>query len=794
LSPEDFVGLTKPLPHPHLLVSGGGALLALNPAAARALGLESLAPGARPLSDLVADSPDRLAAYLRRCAGSGSLLPGSITVPGPAGSATRFRCEGAAFRPAGPDGEPLLLLRLLPHLEASERFLLLNRKIEELAREIHQRRLAEAELQTQAFQLEESTAELEIMISELEQQKEEALRAQARAEEGVRRMAALQEITSDLSAAIRAREVAEVVVERGTRALGARTGTFALLTPGGADLRVLRGSGPGEEGAGARWSRLPLAAPTPLGDAVRTGRPVLLADAREHRERYPAGEAAPSGPESGPLVAVPLVGSGPVRGALCFGFSEGRVLLPEDRELITALAQQGALALDRALLLQRERRSRRAAEVAARRVNVLAEAGVLLSSTLDPEAALETLARLASDTVADYCVTYLRAEDGSIRSVGAAHADPEREPLVRQLQQHYPPDPDAPAGAGAVIRTGIPVLAPEIPDELLAAGARDERHLRILRQLEPSSSIIVPLQARGRVLGAMALATVRGGKPAYAEEDLSLAQELARRAALAVDNALLFFQAQEGSRAKSEFLAVMSHELRTPLNAIIGYSDLLAAEVKGSINDEQREQLARIDRSARHLVAVIQEILEFARLEAGQVSVHAEEVDLAALAREALELVEPSAAARGLAVSLDVGAAPLPARTDAAKLRQILLNLLVNAVKFTERGEVGLSLAAGDDEVRIAVRDTGMGVDAADAERIFEPFWQVQRGTTRQAGGTGLGLTITRRLARLLGGDIRVESEPGRGSTFALELPLRVDAVPDGGLSRPAALTDGRRP
>jgi signal transduction histidine kinase len=792
LSPEDFVRLTKPLPHPHLLVSGGGALLALNPAAARALGLESTAPRARPLSDLVADPPDRLAAYLRRCAGSGSLLPGSITVPGAAGSPTRFRCEGAVVRPAGAAGEPLLLLRLLPHLEASERFLLLNRKIEELAREIHQRRLAEAELQTQAFQLEESTVELEIIVSELERQKEEALQAQARAEEGARRMAVLQEITSVLSGAIRAKAVAAVVVDRGARALGARTGALALLAPGGAELRVLRGSGPGGEAGGARWSRLALAAPTPLGDAVRTGRPILLADAREHRQRYPAGEAVRSGP--GPLVAVPLVGSGPVRGALCFGFAEGRVLLPEDRELITALAQQGALALDRALLLQRERRSRRAAEVAARRVNVLAEAGVLLSSTLDPEAALENLARLAADTVADYCVTYLRAEDGSIRRVGVAHADPEREPLVLQLQQHYPPDPEAPAGAGAVIRTGSPLLAPEIPDEQLAAGARDERHLQILRQLGPSSSIIVPLQARGRVLGAMALATVRGGKPRYAEEDLALAQELARRAALAVDNALLFFQAQEGSRAKSEFLAVMSHELRTPLNAIIGYSDLLAAEVKGSINDAQREQLARIDRSARHLIAVIQEILEFARLEAGHVSVHAEEVDLAALARETLELVEPSAAARGLTVSLDVGDASLPARTDPAKLRQILLNLLANAVKFTERGEVGLSLAAGGEGVRIAVRDTGMGIDAADAERIFEPFWQVQRGTTRQAGGTGLGLTITRRLARLLGGEITVQSEPGRGSTFALELPLQADAVPGGALARRAALPGGWRP
>ncbi|HEX2188438.1 MAG TPA: ATP-binding protein [Longimicrobiaceae bacterium] len=229
--------------------------------------------------------------------------------------------------------------------------------------------------------------------------------------------------------------------------------------------------------------------------------------------------------------------------------------------------------------------------------------------------------------------------------------------------------------------------------------------------------------------------------------------------------------AEEASRAKSEFLATMSHELRTPLNAIVGYADLLDAGVGGPLSEVQHVHLARLRRSADHLLQLIDEVLTFSRLEAGREPVRVEGVDLAEVARAAAELVEPAAAERGLRLRVHVPRGPVPGWTDPAKVRQILLNLLSNAVKFTERGEVLLALRVEASWVQIAVADTGIGILPEDQGRIFEPFTQVDGSRTRRAGGTGLGLSVSRGLAVLLGGELTVSSVPGEGSTFTLHLP-----------------------
>jgi len=241
------------------------------------------------------------------------------------------------------------------------------------------------------------------------------------------------------------------------------------------------------------------------------------------------------------------------------------------------------------------------------------------------------------------------------------------------------------------------------------------------------------------------------------------------RARLAAESAQR--EALAASRAKSDFLARMSHELRTPLAAIIGYGELLSDEITGPINEEQKRQLARIRSSANHLLSIIDEILTLARMEAGKEKVDIREVKVSELMESVASMAEPLASAKGLSFAIDGGADGLSIHTDPVKLRQVLLNLLSNAVKYTENGGIKVSTEAHDGVVDFLVSDTGVGVSEENLEKIFEPFWQVEQTTTRRAGGTGLGLAVTRQFVDLLSGRIEVTSELGRGSTFRVSIP-----------------------
>ena len=238
-----------------------------------------------------------------------------------------------------------------------------------------------------------------------------------------------------------------------------------------------------------------------------------------------------------------------------------------------------------------------------------------------------------------------------------------------------------------------------------------------------------------------------------------LAAEAAQREALAA------------SRAKSDFLARMSHELRTPLAAIIGYGELLSDGITGPINDEQKRQLSRIRSSANHLLSIIDEILTLARMEAGKEKVDIRDVDVSELMDSVETMAQPLASAKGLTFRIQVEPEGLSMKTDPVKLRQVLLNLISNAVKYTEKGDITVRSEARDGVVNFHVSDTGVGVGEEHLEKIFEPFWQVEQTTTRRAGGTGLGLAVTRQFVDLLSGQIDVASEIGKGSTFTVSLP-----------------------
>ena len=237
-------------------------------------------------------------------------------------------------------------------------------------------------------------------------------------------------------------------------------------------------------------------------------------------------------------------------------------------------------------------------------------------------------------------------------------------------------------------------------------------------------------------------------------------------------------EAVNASRAKSDFLARMSHELRTPLAAIIGYGELLADGITGPVNDEQVRQLTRIRWSANHLLAIIDEILTLARMEAGKEKVEIHQVEVPQLMESVASMAEPLAAAKGLAFEFVPPADDVTVETDPMKLRQVLLNLISNAVKYTDKGTVTISSERRDGAVDFLVKDTGVGVADEHLEKIFEPFWQVEQTTTRRSGGTGLGLAVTRQFVDLLGGSIAVESRLGEGSTFRVSVPVSRSADP----------------
>lgn len=235
-------------------------------------------------------------------------------------------------------------------------------------------------------------------------------------------------------------------------------------------------------------------------------------------------------------------------------------------------------------------------------------------------------------------------------------------------------------------------------------------------------------------------------------------------------------EAERANTIKTDFLAVMSHELRTPLTAIMGYEELLSDGITGPVTELQRQQLGRINASARHLLGLIDEILTFARVDVGREQVRWESMSVNHTLSAAASLIEPMASAKKLKYTIELLDEDQAIQTDPTKFRQMLVNLLSNGVKFTEKGEVRLTAAVRTGVLEIRIADTGVGIDAGNIEHVFEPFWQAEQSATRKAGGTGLGLSVTRKLARLLGGEVTVASRAGAGTTFLLRLPLLAPA------------------
>jgi signal transduction histidine kinase len=292
----------------------------------------------------------------------------------------------------------------------------------------------------------------------------------------------------------------------------------------------------------------------------------------------------------------------------------------------------------------------------------------------------------------------------------------------------------------------------------------------------------VPLLREEEIIGSLILIRKTPGE--FSAEVIEALKTFATQSALAIQNARLFREIEEkgrqlevASRHKSQFLANMSHELRTPLNAILGYTELLLDGIYGQIPDKAQETMQRVDRSGRHLLALINDVLDLSKIEAGQLTLSLGDYSLKEIVQTVVTAMEPLVAEKKL--SLSVSLAPdLPVgRGDDRRLSQVLLNLVGNAVKFTDAGEIEVAVRASDGSFMVSVSDTGPGIAPEDQQRIFEEFQQADTSNTRKKGGTGLGLSIAKRILALHGGRIWVESVPGKGSTFSFTLPVRVERM-----------------
>ena len=693
----------------------------------------------------------------------------------------------------------------------------------------------------------------------------------AESSEAADRARRLQRVAELLAEAVTPQEVLDAILTEGVRAAEARAGAIGVLTQDGANVELLAQRGY-DASAVTGWSSFPLEAKVPMSDVIRTGEPLFLTSVQERNKRYPM--FSDRGQQNHALVVVPLAVEGRVFGAMSLSFDHEIEFEPERREMKLTLARQAAQALARSRLYAAEQTLRE-------RMTFLAEASELLASSLDYNHTLKQVAQLSVPGLADWCAIDMVGPNGEIERLGVAHEDPAKVRWAYELQDRYPPDPDAPTGVPQVLRTGKPEFFPELPQELLDEAIGDDEELRrIIDELGLKSTICVPLVARNRTLGALTLIAAETHPP-YTEADLALAVELARRAAVAVDNARLYREAERGADAaralayvadgvalidtsgsvlhwnpaaasitgvaeeealgrqvsevvpawdaltshvplvppggdarpvtvpivlggrerwvsvsgvdfgdgtvyalqdvteehalektRSDFVATASHELRTPLAAVYGAVRTLRRDDVELTDADRAQFLEMIESEATRLAKIVDQILLAGQLDADAVEFELVECDLEEVAAG---VIDSAALHLPESISLDLsvdGAAPI--RCDENKLRQVLVNLVDNAVKYSpEGGRVELRVRSENGSCLIEVADEGLGIPADERERIFEKFYRLDPQQTQGVGGSGLGLYICRELVERMNGRLRVESEPGKGSRFTVELPLR---------------------
>jgi signal transduction histidine kinase len=436
---------------------------------------------------------------------------------------------------------------------------------------------------------------------------------------------------------------------------------------------------------------------------------------------------------------------GPERsGTLVFYYRAPHAFTEVEVQTGGALANLAAAALTTADLYDEQRAQRNAAESARRQAAFLADATAILSRSLDYEQTLTGIAQLAVPEIADWCAVDIVDLEGQLERLAVASVDPAATDSAGILEPPHPANADVAGSVHDVVRTGRPVALP--------------------------SRICVPLASTSGTFGAISFVFTASGRH-YSGRDLAFAQDVAVRAALAIENAFAYRRAHEANRLKDEFLATLSHELRTPLNAILGYAQMLGHQVLDG--ERQANAIAVLTRNAEALRQIIDDVLDVSRITSGKLRLNVHQVNLKAILEDAVATIQPAADAKGVSLQLALDPTAAPVSGDPDRLQQVIWNLLSNAVKFTARGGyVQLRLENVRSAVQVVITDDGQGIEPAFLPHIFERFRQADSRFTREQGGLGLGLAIVRELVELHGGTVSAASDgPGTGATFTVRLP-----------------------
>jgi signal transduction histidine kinase len=452
----------------------------------------------------------------------------------------------------------------------------------------------------------------------------------------------------------------------------------------------------------------------------------------------------------------------------------------EDSQLLGAIAtalaglyERRRLETERAEFANRDIAQRASAELAAHRAAFLAQTVTVLDSALEPEATLISLARLAIPALADCAVVDLVTDDGNIQRVDVVDIDPTRREATQAIRR-IPPELRGDGPFARAIRTGQPALLSNVAEHARTTTSRPESdYQRLIRAVSCEALLLIPLVARGQTLGLLTLGSRTPNR--YAAADLSLAQELAARAAVALENGRLYREAQAASRAKDEFLATVSHELRTPINAVLGWAAMLRA---GQIDPTRAAYACEaIERSARAQAQLLEQLLDVSRIVSGKLELRLAPVHIEAIVGAALDAVRPAADEKRVRIVTQIDRGIPLIFGDPERLQQVAINVLSNAVKFSpDDGVVEVQLCRDEGTARIVVSDHGIGIRSEFLPYVFD---RLRQGANAGNRGLGLGLWIVRDIVERHGGTVTAASDgEGKGSTFTVTLPLRAQAEP----------------